>query len=142
MPGFVLDTNVVSEIVRADPAPAVLQWVASQPAAELFLSAVTIGELVRGVSRLPLGRRRSGLKRWIEEDLRKHFEGRVLPFDEAAAVLWGNLLADMDRVGRPRPVIDAQIAATAIRFGVELVTRNTADFADFPVKIFNPWQGA
>lgn len=139
MAGFLLDTNVVSEIVRKAPEPAVLGWIAERQAAELFISAATLGELVRGASRLPGERRRTALKRWIETDLRQHFEGRVLPFDELAAVIWGNLLADGDRAGRPRPVADAQIAATAIRFDAKLVTRNANDFAEFPVEIINPW---
>lgn len=139
MAGFLLDTNVVSEIMRMAPEPAVLRWIADRQAAELFISAATLGELVRGVARLPAGRRRTALKQWIETDLRLHFEDRVLPFDESAAVIWGNLLADGDRIGRPRPVVDAQIAATAIRFDAKLVTRNADDFADFPVEIIDPW---
>jgi predicted nucleic acid-binding protein len=120
VPGFLLDTNVISELVRPAPDERVLRWVASRSALDLYLSAVTIGELTRGVTRLPAGQRRDRLARWIEEDL-------------------GHIMGEADRQGRPRAALDAQIAATAIRHGLSLVTRNTADFDGIGVQVMNPW---
>jgi predicted nucleic acid-binding protein len=139
MAGFLLDTNVVSELVKAAPERRVLAWVAAQAAGNLFLSAVTMGELVRGAARLAGGRRRDRLVRWIEEDLRTQFEGRILPFDLDAAVIWGHLMGAADRRGRALASADAQIAATAIFCGLAVVTRNVADFRATGVAIVDPW---
>ena len=134
-----LDTNVLSELVRPVPAPRVLAWVARCNPTSLYLSAVTLGKLTRGVSKLPAGRRRSQLTRWLDDDLLRQFAGRVLPFDDRAATCWGRLMADSDRKGLPRAALDAQIAATALRYELRLVTRNTIDFQGTGVTIVNPW---
>lgn len=137
--GLLLDTNVVSELVAAAPAPQVLHWVAVQAPDKLFLSVITLGELTKGVARLNPGRKRERLSRWLAEDIPAQFAGRVLPFDRAAAVRWGEMAAEAERRGRPRPAVDLQIAATAARSGLGVATRNTADFADLGLDIVNPW---
>ena len=137
--GFLLDTNVVSELVAATPAPQVLRWMVAQVPARLFLSVITLGELTKGVARLDAGRRRDRLARWLAEDLPAQFEGRLLPFDQAMAIRWGEMMADAERRGRPRPAIDLQIAATAGHLGLVLVTRNITDFEGLGLEIFNPW---
>jgi predicted nucleic acid-binding protein len=141
MAGFLLDTNVVSELVRPRPAERVVAWVVGQAPADLYLAALTIGELTRGVERLPGGRRRDTLVRWIDRDLSRQFAGRILPFDREAAVLWGRIMGEGDRNGRPRAAADAQIAATARRHGLALATRNTADFEGMGVDLVDPWAG-
>ena len=138
MPGFLLDTNVVSELVKPSPEPSVLGWVARQAVADLFLPAITLGELIRGVVRLPQGRRRDAA-RWVRDDLPRQFEGRILSFDREAAVLWGNVMGEGDRSGRPYAAADAQIAATALRHGLTVVTRNGRDFQGMGVELFDPW---
>lgn len=105
----------------------------------MHLSAITLGELMRGVARLPASRRRRILARWVEVELQRQFEGRILPFDREAALIWGSIMGEGDRQGRTRAAADAQIAATAIRYSLTLATRNTADFAGVPVKTVNPW---
>ncbi len=140
MPGFLLDTNVISELVKPAPDERVLRWVASQSALDLYLSAITVGELTRGVARLPAGQRRDTLARWIEEDLQQQFSERILAFDQPAAVTWGHIMGEADRRGRPRAAIDAQLAATAIRHGLTVATRNTADFDSIGVQVTNPWE--
>ena len=138
---FLLDTNIVSETVKAKPEGRVLAWLEAQRPAELFLAAQTIGELIRGARKVRQEARREGLEQWIEQDLTAQFEGRVLPFDDRAAVLWGRLMGDGDRTGRPPAAADSQIAAVAIRHDLTLVTRNTKDFRRFGVGLLNPWDG-
>ncbi len=140
MPGFLLDTNVISELVKPAPDERVLRWVAGRSALDLYLSAITIGELTRGVTRLPAGQRRDRLARWIEEDLQQQFSERILAFDQQAAVTWGKIMGEADRQGRPRAAIGAQLAATAIRHGLTVATRNTADFDGIGVQVTNPWE--
>jgi toxin FitB len=137
--GFLLDTNVVSELVRRHPDRGVVAWTAQQDAAELHLSAITLGELIRGVERLAADDRRARLERWLRDELPRQFRGRILPFDRAAAEIWGRMMGEADRLGRPRPAIDAQIAAIAHRHDLTMVTRNTADFEQLGLPLVNPW---
>lgn len=141
MPGFLLDTNVVSELVKVTPEPRVLRWISSRTPADLYLSSVTIAELAREAARLPDGPRRDKFSNWIERDLRSQFAGRVLAFDEQAALVCGGIMGECDRRGQPRSFADAQIAAVAIRFELDLVTRNVRDFRPMPVGIVDPWSG-
>ncbi len=138
---FLLDTNIVSETVKAKPEERVLAWLEAQTPAELFLAAQTIGELIRGARKVKDKARRERYGTWIEQDLAEQFEGRVLPFDATAAVLWGRLMGDGDRTGRTPAAADAQIAAVAIHHDLTLVTRNTKDFERLSVKLLNPWNG-
>ena len=140
MMAFLLDTNVVSETVKAKPEQRVLDWLEAQTPAELFLAAQTIGELIRGARKVKEKARRESFEHWIERDLADQFEGRVLPFDGPAAVQWGRLMGDGDRIGRPPAAADAQIAAVAIRHDLTLVTRNVRDFESLGVALLNPWE--
>lgn len=141
MARYLLDTNVVSEPMRPRPASAVLRWFEARDPLDLFLSSITVGELVAGVGRLePSGRRRT-LEQWLEDVLVPQFRGRILAFDVDAAWRWGKLVSDLASMGRPRPAIDLQIAAIAAQHGLVLVTRNTADFAGLGLEIFDPWSG-
>lgn len=137
---FLLDTNVVSETVKRRPSESVLIWLSGQAAADLFLSAITIGELLRGAQRLNEPERRQRYESWIEDDLVNQFEGRILAFDHHAARIWGEMMGDGDRTGRPPPAIDAQIAAIAYLHKLTLVTRNTKDFHSLDVRLFDPWE--
>ncbi len=137
---FLLDTNAVSELVRAAPDARVVEWVRHQRPEDLFLSAVTLGELVRGVTRLAPGPRWQRLERWLSEVLPRQFADRILPFDREVAVIWGELMGAADRAGRPRSAADAQIAATAIGHDLAVATRNTHDYQDMNVHLLNPWE--
>ena len=136
---FVLDTNVVSELMRATPAEFVVAWVDRQPAAEVYLTAITVAELLYGVARLPDGRRKTDLAERIETMLREDFEHTVVPFDETAAAHYADIVVRRERAGRPIGMADAQISATCRSHGAVLATRNIDDFADTGVTLANPW---
>jgi predicted nucleic acid-binding protein len=140
--GFLLDTNVVSELVAAAPARQVLRWMVAQVPAKLFLSVITLGEIAKGGARLDAGRRRDRLARWLAEDLPAQFEDRLLPFDQAMAIRWGEMMAESANRARPRPAVDLQIAATAGHLGLGLVTRNIADFEGLGLDLIHPWEVA
>ena len=139
MSAFLLDTNVISEYAEPIRGERVVAWMAAQAPADLFLSAITLAEPVRGTVRMVESRRREALSRWIQDELRPRFEGRILPFDGEAAVIWGRILGAGDRRGRPMPILDARIAAISIRRGLVLATRNVADFRGMNIMVFNPW---
>jgi len=133
---YLLDTNVISELVRAKPDPAVIDWFDSVPDDSLFISVLTIGEIRKGVELVADSRRKEKLRVWLEHTLPDWLEDRLLPVDEMVAEQWGHLQAE---VGRPLPAIDSLLAATALYHGLRMVTRNTQDF-DFPgLEVINPW---
>ena len=138
---IVLDTNVLSELMRSQPAAAVFAWVAAQPRAALHTTGVNKAEILYGIAALPEGRRRAALAAAAEAMFTDDFVGRVLPFDEAAAVHYAEI-AGRRREGRPIEAFDAQIAATARVAGAELATRNVGDFAGCGLALVNPWEAA
>ena len=140
MSGFLLDTNIPSEIIRKQPDPRVSAWVFAQEEAALHLSVVTIGELRRGLTILPESRRRAQLEEWMDNDLIPLFSGRILPVTQAIADRWGRLSGQRHLAGRPLSMADGLIAATAVEHGLTLVTRNVKDYDDLGVTIFSPWE--
>ena len=137
-----LDTNVVSELIRTMPDPAVEAWAAGQALGELFFSAVGEAELRYGAAILPAGRRRATLVSDIEAMLRDAFEDRVLPFDSRAARAYADIAAMRRSVGRRVPPADCQIAAIARSRGMAVATRNVRDFDDIDIEVVNPWTAA
>lgn len=136
---YLLDTNVVSELARPEPDSKVTRWLAEIPAESLFLSVITLGELRRGVERLPAGARREKLRHWLERDLRAWLGSRLLPVDAAVADRWGRLLAAAPRTP---PAVDSLLAATALEHDLRLVTRNERDFDFAGLGVINPWSAA
>lgn len=136
---YLIDTNVVSETLRPRPEPRVVDWIGGRMANDLFLSSISLGELVRGARRVRDEAKRQRFERWIDGHLAAQFHGRILPFDRRAAVIWGEIMGDGDRAGRPKPMADAQIAAVALAQDLTLVTRNVEDFAGMGVSLLNPW---
>ena len=136
---FLLDTNVLSEGFRRFPDPEVIDWLHEVPEDSTFISAITVGEVRKGIEKLPLGRRRTNLDAWLGGGLIRRFEGRILPVDELVADLWGRTLARCQAGGRPVDPIDAQIGATALYYELTLVTRNVSDFTPMGIELFNPW---
>ena len=137
---IVLDTNVLSELMRSQPAAPVFAWVSAQPRATLYTTSVSKAEVLFGIAVLPEGRRRLALAAAAEAMFADDFEGRVLPFDEAAAVHYAEIVAARRREGRPIAAFDAQIAATARVAGAGIATRDTGDFAGCGLTLVNPWQ--
>ncbi|MEZ5865672.1 MAG: type II toxin-antitoxin system VapC family toxin [Geminicoccaceae bacterium] len=142
MTGLLLDTNVVSEIVKPVPSLQVEAWYAAHSLADLHLTAVVVAEINAGIETMPMGRRRDVLERWRDELVMVTFRDRILPFDLAAADLFGRLTALAKRAGCPAKFADTQIAAVASVHGLTVATRDVADFAGFGVPLVNPWQAA
>ena len=139
MSGFLLDTNVPSELVHTRPEPKVTEWVRAQDNAALFLSVISIGELRKGCTIMPDSKRRSHLEAWIENYLLPWFNGRILPVTLPIADRWGILEGVRRLAGCPLGAPDGLIAATAIEHRLTVVTRNVKDFEGLGVTIFNPW---
>jgi toxin FitB len=137
---IVLDTNVVSELVRSTPDARVLAWLDDQPTAEIATTAVTAAELLYGIARLPNGRRKVALDQAVRAMLEDDFRDRVEPFDRHAAAAYALVVAGRDRLGRPISVADAQIAAICRARPATLATRNTKDFQDTGIELIDPWQ--
>lgn len=136
---IVLDTNVVSELMRPAPAERVVRWVGGQPATSLFTTSITQAEILHGVMLLPAGRRRTGLASAAEAMFREDFGGRILPFDSTAAQIYARIAAERARAGRPISQFDAQIAAIARAAGAGIATRNVADYDGCGVDVIDPW---
>jgi predicted nucleic acid-binding protein len=137
--GFLLDTNVVSELIRPKPDEKVCRWVEETDESILFLSVLTLGEIRKGIESLRPGRRRGRLESWLQVDLRLRFQDRILPIHEAIADRWGAVSAMAAAKGKPVPVIDGLLAATAIHHNLTLVTRNCSDVAGTGISTLNPW---
>lgn len=139
---ILIDTNVISELMRTAPAQAVLDWFAAHDATALFFSAVSEAELRTGAAILPAGKRRDGLTAAIDTMIKEDFAGRVLPFDSAAAKAYAAIAADRRATGRPIMEADCQIAAIARALGATVATRNVGDFEGCGIEIVDPWRGA
>jgi len=140
MTGFLLDTNILSELVRPKPEPKVKTWVDTQNLDTLFISAVSFGELRKPVILRAPGKRRTELEGWIEDDLSMLFSDRTLAVTRSIAERWGILDAERQIAGRPLNMADGMIAATALEHGLTLVTRNVKDFTGIGVPLLNPWE--
>jgi toxin FitB len=136
---IVLDTNVLSEAARPKPSPAVLGWLAAQPAAQLFTTTISEGEMLCGLALLLEGRRRVALEEAARQMFAEDFAERILPFDSAAAQEFAAIAAARRRQGRPMATLDAQIAAIARAHRAALATRNVADFASCGIEVIDPW---
>jgi predicted nucleic acid-binding protein len=137
--GFLLDTNIPSELMRPRPESKVESWVDAQDMNSLFLSIVSIGELETGFTTMQDVARRARLEASLERHLAVLFPGRVLPVTQAIAVQWSRLDGMRQLAGRPLSAPDGMIAATALEHGLTLVTRNEKDFTGLGVTIINPW---
>jgi len=138
---IILDTNVISEVLRPVPAKSVLAWLAAQEPEEVFTTAITLAESLFGLERMPSGKRRADLSESIERIFAQAFPSRILSFDEAAARAYAKLFAMRIAVGRPIAGADAMIAAIARSRHATLATRNTRDFEHCGIQLIGPWNG-
>lgn len=134
---YLVDTNVFSELAKAKPDPLVVAWLRDHEP-ELYLSTISIGELRRGIESLPGGKRKTALQTWFT-DLCKRMEGRILSFNTSTAHVWGQLMAAWDKKGTCVPSLDSQLAATAHRHKLTMVTRNVSDFENTGVELLDPF---
>jgi toxin FitB len=139
--GYLLDTNVLSELMREAPAPEVLHWFAAQTPNRLYTCTINQAEILAGIAVLPAGKRRDALARAAQHVFEDEFAGRCLVFGSGSAEQFALVIAQRKRVGRPIEAVDAQVAAIALAADLKLVTRNTKDFAGIDgLEVINPWQ--
>ena len=136
---ILVDTNVLSELMKTVPEPAVARWTATQPARSIYTTAITQAEILHGILLLAPGRKRDAIRAAAEAMFATEFEGRILGFDSAAAIAYARIAVDRRRTGRPISHFDAQIAAIAAAENCALATRNTGDFEGCGVRLVNPW---
>ena len=135
MSAILLDTNIVSELIKTSPSDHLLKWMMDQVDTDLFIASLTLAEIERGILQIPAGRKRSDLEKWFASPQGPPvlFQGRVLPFDDVAAPFWARLMAEGRRLGRPRNAADMIIAATALANNCVIATANERDFFDLPI---------
>jgi len=137
---YLLDTCVISELVSKRPNSHVVDFVDSLDDDDIYLSVITIGEIIKGIEKLPKSRRKQELHTWLKEDLLARFSGKIIPIDNGVITAWGLLAARLELARTSMPAIDSLIAATAITFSFALITRNVSDFEGSKVEIVNPWK--
>lgn len=136
---YLLDTCVISELAKTRPVQSVVDWVVSQDATRCFISSITLGEIQKGVSKLADTPKKEELQTWLDRDVRERFAGQTIAIAVNEVLQWGKMQAAMEKQGRPMPLMDSLIAATALFHGMTLVTRNTRDMEASGVALFNPW---
>lgn len=136
---FLLDTNVISELVKRVPDPTVVAWVESHSSLDLMVSVLTLGELIKGVQMMSASPRRTVLEHWVSVELPNQLMGRILPVDAAVSTAWGVLASDAKVSGRELPVVDGLLLATASVHGLVFVTRNLRDCEGRGVAVVDPW---
>ena len=139
MNGYLVDTNVLSELTKPSPLPEVEVFL-RKAKNSIFVSVFSIGEVRNGIAGLPMSNKRASLEDWLDNEILLWFADRLLPVTLEVAERWGELAAQLKAKGRPRPVVDSVLGATALTHGLILVTRNVRDYQDMGVTIFNPWE--
>ncbi len=136
---YILDTNVISELVAAQPNPNVIHWIEEVDPDQVFISVIAVGELMKGIDKLHNSKRKKILDQWLQDDLLVRFQDHLLSIDVDTMLLWGSLNARLEAIGRPISAVDALLAATAIRYRYTLVTRNAPHFENTGILLYNPW---
>jgi toxin FitB len=136
---YLLDTCVLSELIKPQPNQNVATWIEKIQESHLYISAITMGEIQKGISKLENSNKKQSLQIWLEQDLAARFSGRILSVDAEVSLEWGNMQGQAIRTGMTLPVIDCLIAATAKCHNLTLITRNLDDFKNLPINLINPW---
>lgn len=136
---YLLDTNLISELIKPRPNPDVVAWVEATDERRVYLGVVAFAEIRLGIEQLPVGRRRQALTAWLDEDVIDRFQGRIVGIDVAIADAWARLVAAGRALGETPPLLDAFVAATALVHGMTLVTRTERHVRALGVPILNPW---
>lgn len=136
---YLIDTNIISELTKARPTAGVRTFLASLTASQLYLSVISLGEIERGIERLPASEQRAQLRGWLLNTVRPRYAGRILDIDEGVMSSWALMVVATGRTPGQLPALDALIAATALHHGLTVVTRNTKDFKIFQVPVLNPF---
>jgi tRNA(fMet)-specific endonuclease VapC len=137
---YLLDTNVISELVAKQPNPRIIDWIDALDPNSVYLSVITIGELRKGIEKLPYSKRKDTLRDWLNDDLLVRFNDRILELDIPTMLTWGELVGRLEQEGKLLPALDSLIAALALYHKCTLATRNEADFRATGIAIINPWQ--
>jgi predicted nucleic acid-binding protein len=137
---YLLDTCVISELAATQPNEKVVSWLADLDPDKVYLSVVTLGEIQKGIERLPPSKKKEALRAWLKDDLLIRFRGRLLPLETGEMLTWGSLISKVEAKGTPMPLIDSLIAATALHHDFVLVTRDENDFAPSGAQLVNPWK--
>jgi len=137
---YLLDTNVISELIAREPNQKVVDWIDSLDPETVYLSVITIGELRKGIEKLVPSRRKDQLTVWLENDLLLRFADKIVAITKDVMLVWGDLTGRLERDGKPIAAIDSLLAATALQGEYTLVTRNEEDFQHTGVSILNPWK--
>lgn len=136
---YLLDTCVISELIRTQPTSTVVEWINQQPDRDLYLSVLTFGEIEKGIEKSANPDQKRTLALWVEHDLKQRFENRIIPVDLAVATEWGRVQGACEKKGLPMLAIDGLIAASALVYHCIVVTRNTEDMRQSDVGLLNPW---
>ncbi|VGO19423.1 type II toxin-antitoxin system VapC family toxin [Pontiella sulfatireligans] len=137
---YLLDTCLLSELIKPTPSTSVLEWVGEQDETGLFISVLTLGEIHKEIGKLPNGRKKLRLQAWIDHDLCARFKGRIIEIDAEVAETWGSISAKTEGKEKKLPAIDGLLAATALAKGLTVITRNTKDIGSSGAQTLNPWK--
>ena len=137
---YLLDTCVISELIKPDFNKKVHTWLKSEKLYNLNVSVISIGEIWRGIQKLPESAKRRKLLDWFDDEVVKFYYKRMIPIDFDTVLVWGKLYSDLEKIGKPMPTIDSFIASTALAKNMTVATRNTNDFINTGCKLFNPWE--
>ncbi|HXK49507.1 MAG TPA: type II toxin-antitoxin system VapC family toxin [Clostridiales bacterium] len=138
---FLLDTCVISELIKKAPDKNVTEWISKTDENLLYISVITVGEITKGIEKISDSNRKAELVNWVELDLKKRFENKIIPFGIDAAKVWGKVQALSENLGRTLPAIDGIIASIGIADDLTVVTRNISDMKESGAALFNPWNG-
>lgn len=136
---YLLDTCVISELIKARPTKSVVKWVESIDERSMFISVLTLGEIHKGITKLRASKKKRALQEWVSNDLNQRFDNRIIPVSIEIARIWGEVQGKAEKKGEKMPAIDSLIGATAIAYDFTVVTRNAADMENSGVQIHNPW---